>query len=54
MFKLVRRLVVLAAIGGAAGYFIRRRKQEDLWDAEDPDGDWGLEQSDLARTPGSM
>jgi hypothetical protein len=50
MFRLLSRLLVLAAIGAAAGYFIQRRKQEDVWDAEDPDGDWGLAQSDLQRS----
>lgn len=51
MFKLLRRLAVLAAIGAVVGYFLNRRRQEDTWDAEDPDGDWGMEQSDLQRTP---
>ena len=51
MFKLLRRLVVLAAIGGAVGYVMRRRKGDDDWDADNPEGDWGLEQSDLSRRP---
>jgi hypothetical protein len=51
MFKLVRRLIMLAAIGGAVSYFIRRRKQDDLWDADEPEGDWGVEQTHLSRSP---
>lgn len=47
MFKLLRRLAVLAAIGGAVGYFFKQRKQEDTWDADEPDGDWGVKQSNL-------
>ena len=49
MFGLLRRLVVLAAIGAAVGYCVQRRKQQDVWDAEDPDGDWGLAKTDLQR-----
>ena len=51
MFGLLRRMVVLAAIGAAVGYFVKRRKQEDVWDAEDPEGDWGMAQTDLQRAP---
>ena len=51
MIRLLSRVLVLAAIGAAVGYFFQRRKQEDVWDAEDPDGDWGLAQTDLQRSP---
>ena len=51
MFGLIRRLVVLAAIGGAVGYVVRRRQHEELWAADDPEGDWGLEQTGLNRAP---
>ncbi len=51
MLKVLGRLAILAAIGAAIGYVIQRRKQGDVWDAEDPDGDWGLAQMDLQRSP---
>ena len=54
MLKILGRLAILAAIGAAIGYVIQRRKQGDIWDAEDPDGDWGLAQTDLQRAPQGM
>jgi hypothetical protein len=51
VLKVLGRLAILAAIGAAIGYVIQRRKQGDVWDAEDPDGDWGLAQMDLQRSP---
>ena len=51
MFKLIRRLIVLSAIGAAVGYFMQQRRREDTWDAEDPEGDWGMAQTDLQHTP---
>lgn len=47
MVKLFRRLMVLAAIGGAVGYFVKQRRQEDRWEADDPEGDWGVKQSNV-------
>jgi hypothetical protein len=51
MLKVLGRLAILAAIGAAIGYVVQRRKQGDVWDPEDPDGDWGLAQIDLQRSP---
>ncbi|MGE0542988.1 MAG: hypothetical protein AB7R89_22705 [Dehalococcoidia bacterium] len=54
MLKLLSRLAILAAIGAAIGYIAQRRKQgnqRDIWDAEDPDGDWGLAQMELQGSP---
>ena len=52
MIRLLSRVLVLAAIGAAVGYVVQKRKQgDDIWDAEDPDGDWGLAQMDLQRAP---
>jgi hypothetical protein len=50
VLKLLGRLAILAAIGAAIGYIAQRRRQsrqQDVWDAEDPDGDWGLAQMEL-------
>jgi hypothetical protein len=50
VLKFLGRLAILAAIGAAIGYIAQRRKQarqNDVWDAEDPDGDWGLAQMEL-------
>jgi hypothetical protein len=54
VLKLLSRLVILAAIGAAIGFVAQRRKQEnqrDVWDAEDPDGDWGLAKMELQGSP---
>lgn len=54
VLKLLSRLAILAAIGAAIGYIAQRRKQgnqRDIWDAEDPDGDWGLAQMELQGSP---
>jgi hypothetical protein len=53
MLKLLGRLAILAAIGAAIGYFLKRRTRADVWDAEDPEGDWGLAQVDLQQPTGS-
>jgi hypothetical protein len=45
--KLITRLLVVAAIGAAVGYVLRRRRASE-WDPERPDGTWGLERSGLA------
>lgn len=54
MFKLLGRLVLLAAIGGAIGYFVKQSRQEDEWDADYPEDDWASEQTkqmDAQRDP---
>ena len=50
MFKLVRRLIVLAAIGGAVSYVMNRRKKDDTWDSDDG-GDWTMEGTEADRRP---
>ena len=50
MLKLLGRLAILTVIGAAIGYIAQRRRQarqKEVWDAEDPDGDWGLAQLEL-------
>lgn len=57
MFKLLSRLMLLAAIGGAIGYFVKRGRQEDERDADYPEDDWASEQSeqmDAQRDPGAV
>jgi hypothetical protein len=53
VLKILGRLAILAAIGAVIGYVFQRRKQDDVWDPEDPDGDWGMAQADLQRSSGS-
>jgi len=49
MFKLIRRMAMFAVVAGAVGYFVKRRTTDDVWDAEQPEGDYGMKQYGLQR-----
>lgn len=45
MFKLLRRLMLIAAIGAVISFVLRRKNEDDEWDTDDLDDDWGVEET---------
>jgi hypothetical protein len=50
MKKLISGLALGAALAAVASVVLRRRSRGAVWDPEDPEGDWGMAQSDLRRS----